>query len=63
MIGYLLQPLQVVFSRNVIMAPGMIVLPLAMARLERRAWFARATYLHAPFQACRHVTFRAGSIQ
>ena len=51
------------FSRNVIMAPGMIVLPLAMARLERRAWFARATYLHAPFQACRHVTFRAGSIQ
>ena len=43
--------LQVVFSRNVIMAPGMILLPLAMSKLERRPWFARATYLHAPFQA------------
>ena len=44
--------LQVVFSRNVIMAPGMMLIPLAMSSLERRAWFARATYLHAPFQAC-----------
>lgn len=41
---------QVVFSRIVMCAPGMIILPIIMEKLERNASFKRMTYLHAPFQ-------------
>ncbi|CRK89501.1 CLUMA_CG003281, isoform A [Clunio marinus] len=41
---------QVVISRIVMAAPGMIVLPVIMERLERREWFRRLNVLHAPFQ-------------
>lgn len=41
---------QVVISRNIIMAPGMLVLPFIMQALEKRTWFAAKTVLHAPFQ-------------
>lgn len=41
---------QVVISRNILMTPGMVLLPVIMQRLERRPWFARMTFLHAPFQ-------------
>lgn len=41
---------QVVFSRILMAAPGMLVLPVIMARLERLPTFRRLTLLHAPFQ-------------
>lgn len=41
---------QVVFSRIVMCAPGMIILPLIMERLEKVPWFKRMNVLHAPFQ-------------
>lgn len=41
---------QVVVSRIAMAAPGMIILPVIMERLERRNWFARLSVLHAPFQ-------------
>lgn len=41
---------QVVFSRIVMCAPGMTVLPIIMDRLEKRPAFKRATWFHAPFQ-------------
>jgi len=41
---------QVVLSRNAIMAPGMILLPFIMQRMEKKAWFAKVPALHAPFQ-------------
>ena len=41
---------QVVTSRNVIMAPGMLLLPFVMQALEKKPWFAKRTALHAPFQ-------------
>ncbi|XP_059095767.1 sideroflexin-2-like isoform X3 [Tigriopus californicus] len=41
---------QVVISRNILMAPGMVLVPVIMQRLEKRPWFARMTFLHAPFQ-------------
>lgn len=41
---------QVVISRITMAAPGMIVLPVIMERLERRSWFQRLSILHAPFQ-------------
>lgn len=41
---------QVVFSRIVMAAPGMLLLPVLMERLERRDWFRRLSVLHAPFQ-------------
>ena len=41
---------QVVASRIVMAAPGMIILPVIMERLEKKPWFARLSVLHAPFQ-------------
>jgi len=41
---------QVVFSRITMAAPGMIILPVIMERLERQNWFRKLSILHAPFQ-------------
>ncbi|XP_023346028.1 sideroflexin-2 [Eurytemora carolleeae] len=41
---------QVVSSRIVMAAPGMLVLPLIMEKMERKHWFKSRSYLHAPFQ-------------
>jgi hypothetical protein len=41
---------QVVISRITMAAPGMIVLPIIMERLEKIPWFKRLQVLHAPFQ-------------
>lgn len=41
---------QVTISRIVMAAPGMLLLPVLMERLEKRAWFNRLKILHAPFQ-------------
>lgn len=41
---------QVVASRVVMAAPGMLVLPVIMERLERQNWFRKMSILHAPFQ-------------
>lgn len=41
---------QVVVSRITMAAPGMIILPVIMERLERQKWFNRLSILHAPFQ-------------
>ena len=41
---------QVVLSRNIIMAPGMVFLPFIMNAMEKKTWFARRPLLHAPFQ-------------
>ena len=41
---------QVVLSRNVIMTPGMFFLPFVMQAMEKKAWFAKRTAIHAPFQ-------------
>jgi sideroflexin-2 len=41
---------QVIFSRITMAAPGMLILPVIMERLERQNWFKRLSILHAPFQ-------------
>lgn len=41
---------EVVFSRITMAAPGMIILPIIMERMEKKPWFARLSILHAPFQ-------------
>lgn len=41
---------QVVFSRIVMCAPGMLLLPVIMEKLEKNPAFKRMTYMHAPFQ-------------
>ncbi|XP_037083164.1 sideroflexin-2-like [Pollicipes pollicipes] len=41
---------QVTLSRNVIVSPSMLLLPVLMSRLDRVAWYARRTRLHAPAQ-------------
>lgn len=41
---------QVAFSRIFMAAPGMLLLPVLMEKLEKIPWFKRATILHAPFQ-------------
>lgn len=41
---------QVVFSRILMAAPGMLLLPVIMEKLERYPWFKRISILHAPFQ-------------
>lgn len=41
---------QVVISRIVLTAPGMLLLPLIMDKLERLHWFKKLTVLHGPFQ-------------
>lgn len=41
---------QVVISRIVMAAPGMLVMPVIMERLERHAWFRRISVLHGPIQ-------------
>lgn len=41
---------QVVASRITMAAPGMVILPVIMERLERKNWFKRLSVLHAPFQ-------------
>ena len=42
--------LQVVLSRNAIMAPGMLLMPFVMQAMEKKSWFVRRTAMHAPFQ-------------
>lgn len=39
-----------VFSRIFMAAPGMMILPIVMERLERINWFKKMHLLHAPFQ-------------
>ncbi|XP_017783360.1 PREDICTED: sideroflexin-2 [Nicrophorus vespilloides] len=41
---------QVIMSRITMCAPGMLILPVIMERLEKYAWMKRITYLHAPMQ-------------
>ncbi|CAK8671381.1 unnamed protein product [Clavelina lepadiformis] len=41
---------QVLLSRVLMAAPGMVFLPMMMESLNKRAWFRRATWLHLPFQ-------------
>jgi hypothetical protein len=41
---------QVVLSRNVIMAPGMFLMPFVMQAMEKKPWFAKRAMWHAPFQ-------------
>ncbi|KAJ9589711.1 hypothetical protein L9F63_017083 [Diploptera punctata] len=41
---------QVVFSRIIMCAPGMTILPIIMARLEQYPWMQKIKPLHAPFQ-------------
>uniref|UniRef100_A0A1L8E039 Sidoreflexin n=2 Tax=Nyssomyia neivai TaxID=330878 RepID=A0A1L8E039_9DIPT len=41
---------QVVLSRITMAAPGMLILPVIMEKLEKIAWFRRMHILHAPFQ-------------
>lgn len=41
---------QVAFSRIFMAAPGMMLLPIIMEKLERIPWFKRMTFFHAPFQ-------------
>lgn len=40
----------VVFSRVLMAAPGMLLLPIIMEKLETYPWFKRMSVLHAPFQ-------------
>lgn len=37
-------------SRISMAAPGMIILPVIMERLEKRTWFNKFKSMHAPFQ-------------
>lgn len=52
---------QVIFSRIVMCAPGMLILPVIMERLEKLDWMKRIQVLHAPIQVmfvgCLWVTF------
>ncbi|XP_042192918.1 sideroflexin-2 [Callorhinchus milii] len=41
---------QVVISRVAMAAPGMIILPIVMERLEKYSFMKRISYLHAPLQ-------------
>ncbi|XP_046906703.1 sideroflexin-2 [Hypomesus transpacificus] len=41
---------QVVISRVVMAAPGMIILPIIMQRLEKHPFMQRITFLHGPLQ-------------
>lgn len=41
---------QVVISRVAMAAPGMLILPVIMERLEKRAWMQRIKSLHGPLQ-------------
>lgn len=41
---------QVIFSRIVMAAPGMLVLPVIMEKLEKFPAFKKMTFMHAPFQ-------------
>uniref|UniRef100_A0A667YQP5 Sidoreflexin n=3 Tax=Myripristis murdjan TaxID=586833 RepID=A0A667YQP5_9TELE len=41
---------QVVISRVTMAAPGMIILPIIMQRLEKHKFMQRITFLHAPLQ-------------
>jgi len=41
---------QVMLSRNIIVSPSMLLLPVLMARLDKVAWYARRPRLHAPTQ-------------
>lgn len=41
---------QVTISRICMAAPGMLLLPVIMERLEKQKWFRKINVLHAPFQ-------------
>lgn len=46
----LLGQAMVVFSRVLMAAPGMLLLPIIMEKLETYPWFKRMSVLQAPFQ-------------
>ncbi|XP_014276710.1 sideroflexin-2 [Halyomorpha halys] len=41
---------QVIFSRILMCAPGMTILPIVMEQLEKNCWFRCNQWIHAPFQ-------------
>lgn len=41
---------QVILSRITMCAPGMLILPVVMEKLEKNKLFRRVSFLHAPFQ-------------
>lgn len=41
---------QVILSRIIMCAPGMLILPLIMERLEKRSWMKKIKPLHGPIQ-------------
>lgn len=41
---------QVIISRIVMCAPGMLILPVIMERLEKYKWMKKIQILHAPIQ-------------
>ncbi|XP_050420590.1 sideroflexin-2 [Adelges cooleyi] len=54
---------QVILSRIVMCAPGMVLLPVIMEKLESKsAWFKRSTWIHAPFQTLAVGCFLVGMV-
>lgn len=53
---------QVIVSRITMCAPGMLILPVIMERLEKYPWMQRIKVLHAPIQVmavgCLYVTLK-----
>ncbi|KAL2746526.1 sideroflexin-2 [Vespula maculifrons] len=54
---------QVVISRIVMCAPGMLILPPIMERLEKYAWMQRIKILHAPIQVMMVGCFFIGKLR
>ncbi|KAK2151630.1 hypothetical protein LSH36_356g02000 [Paralvinella palmiformis] len=48
---------QVVSSRTFMAAPGMLILPIIMEKLEKQRWFRINRWFHLPFQAVMIGTF------
>jgi len=54
---------QVIVSRIVMCAPGMVLLPVIMEKLENKStWFKRNTWIHAPFQTLAVGCFLIGMV-
>ena len=47
---------QVTISRIVMAAPGMLVLPIIMERMEKKPWFKNRPALHGPFQVLKYYS-------
>jgi sideroflexin-2 len=41
---------QVTISRIIMAAPGMLLIPVLMEKIEKQSWFKRVSILNAPFQ-------------